>query len=365
MPDALRVLLIDDDDVDAELLAENLREGVGSLPAFARARTGSEALSLLSSSSFDLCLLDYKLGRESGLDVLAAIRARNQDLPIVMLTSAPAHEIDVAASEVGADDYLDKVGLEPRMLEHTVRYSRTHRRLSRELRAQNREKNVLLGMAAHDLRNPIGVVRGYAEFLAAHLAEIEPREVIEILDTMRSSCAQMSALIDDLLDVSAIEAGTLVLRRRDADLADLVRDVIAQHATLAERKGIALEFRSDVSLPQVSFDRERLEQVLANLVGNAIKYSNAGARVVVHLDRPDERHVRARVEDRGIGIAPEFLPRLFRPFQHERRSGTSGEKSTGLGLAIVKRIVEAHGGSIEVQSRVGEGSTFTVVLPIG
>ncbi len=368
--DSLRVLVVDDDDVDALLLTENLAEGWRAPLRFSRARSGAEALAALQTEVFDLCLLDYRLGSESGITVLASIRVLTDELPVVVLTSAPAHEVDVAASEVGADDYLDKARLSPFVLEHSVRYARSHRSVLRQLRARNRElarldreKNVLLGMAAHDLRNPIGVVRGYAEFLSAHLAEIDAAETLEILETMRSSCSQMSGLIDDLLDVSSIEAGTLILRRTSVDLAQLARDVIAQQATVADAKKLSLELAAE-ELPMVSLDHARFEQVLSNLVSNAMKYSNAGAKVVVHLSRLDDAHVRVAVEDHGIGIAAEFLPRLFRPFQREQRAGTSGEKSTGLGLAIVKRVVEAHGGTISVRSQRGEGSTFTVELPI-
>ncbi len=140
--------------------------------------------------------------------------------------------------------------------------------------------------------------------------------------------------------------------------------VVEQHAAMADAKHIALQIESERA-PRVSIDRERFEQVLVNLVANALKYSHRETHVVVRVARDGEHHVRVSVRDHGIGIAPEFLPRIFRPFARAQRTGTSGEKSTGLGLAIVQRVVEAHGGTIAVSSRLGEGSIFTVTLPTG
>jgi signal transduction histidine kinase len=363
--------VVDDNDVDVELITENLIAGWGSQVRVERARTGAEATSCLDRMVFDVCLLDYHLGQESGIDLLREMRARGNDVPVVVLTADATHDVDVAAGEAGADDYLDKLRMSPPILEHAIRYARSRRRSQRELAAQNRElarldreKNVLLGMAAHDLRNPIGIVQSYAEMLAEHLSDLEPRETLEILKTIRRSCAHMTAMIDDLLDVSTIASGTLSLQKTPTDLVALVARVVAQHAAMADAKHIALEIESE-PVPSIPIDGVRFEQVLANLVANALKYSHAGTGVVVRVGREGTDHARVSVADHGIGIAPDFLPRIFRPFARAQRTGTSGEKSTGLGLAIVQRVVEAHGGTISVSSRLGEGSTFTVTLPIG
>jgi len=368
--DDLRVLIVDDTDLDVELTTENLRAVWHGRVVVTRARTGAEASALLDEARFDVCLLDYHLGEESGLDLLRRVRARGNDVPVVVLTADAAHDVDIAAGEAGADDYLDKLHVSPPILERAIRYARNHRRSVRELRAQNRqlerldrEKNVWLGMVAHDLRNPIGIVQSYAEMLASHLSELEPQETLEILGTMQRSCAHMTALIDDLLDVSMIASGTLSLHKTPTDLVLVARSVVAQHAAMADAKRIVLELVSE-PVPLVMLDRPRFEQVLANLIANALKYSHGGTRVVVRIERVSDDHVRACVQDHGIGITPEFLPRIFQPFERAQRAGTSGEKSTGLGLAIVRRVVEAHGGTITVASRLGEGSTFSVTLPV-
>ncbi|MBN8614659.1 MAG: hybrid sensor histidine kinase/response regulator [Deltaproteobacteria bacterium] len=374
---SLSVLVVDDNDVDVDVTTENLHAAWPGPVRVTRARDGAEAARSLERETFDVCLLDYHLGAESGIDVLRAARARGTDIPVVMLTADADHDVDVAASAAGADDYLDKCRSSPVILERAIRYAMSHRRGVRELREQNlelarvnlelerldREKNVLLGMAAHDLRNPIGIVQSYAELLATS-PELAGTEAAEILETMRRSCAHMTAMIDDLLDVSTIASGTLLLERRPCDLAEVVRGVVAQHTAMADAKKIVLELTC-LPVPPVRIDPARFEQVMANLIANALKYSHAGTRVIVRVAPRGEDRVLVSVSDQGIGIAAEFLPRLFRPFERAQRAGTSGEKSTGLGLAIAQRVVEAHGGTIEVSSRSGEGSTFTVVLPVG
>jgi signal transduction histidine kinase len=365
---ALRVLVVDDVDADAMLTVERLRAAWSSACAVDRAHTAEQARAALTEGGHDLCLLDVHLGDDSGLVALRAAREAGSDVPVIVLTSARSHDVDVAAAEAGADEYLDKVRLTPELLERAIRYARMHRRQLRELRVRNeelarldREKNLLLGTAAHDLRNPIGVVLGNAEFLRGELGTIERSEMDEMLERIERSCRNMLGLIDDLLDLSSIAAGTLELRTRLADARSLASEVVAEYGVLAQKKGIRLTLEAPAPVP-VAFDHARMAQVLGNLVGNAIKYSKGGTDVHVFVEH-DPHEVRFVVVDQGIGIAPELLPRLFKPFTKGQGTGTGGEKSTGLGLAIVHRIVEAHGGRIAVASELGVGSTFTVTIP--
>lgn len=360
--------MVDDLDADTMLTIERLRAAWPDPCVVDRAHTADEARALLVEGGHDVCLLDVHLGDDSGLVALRAAREAGSDVPVIVLTSARSHEVDVAAAEAGADEYLDKVRLGPELLERAIRYARMHRRQLRELRHRNdelarldREKNVLLGTAAHDLRNPIGVVLGNAEFLRSELGAIERSEIDDMLERIERSCRNMLGLIDDLLDLSSIAAGTLVLRTHLVDARALASDVVAEYGVLAQKKGIRLVLEAPAPL-QVVIDEARMAQVLGNLVGNAIKYSKGGTDVHVFVEPADDM-VRFVVVDQGIGIAADLLPRLFKPFTKGQGTGTGGEKSTGLGLAIVHRIVEAHGGHIEVASEVGVGSTFTVVVP--
>lgn len=242
--------------------------------------------------------------------------------------------------------------------------------LQRELAKQNVElgklnnlKNQFLGMAAHDLRTPLGHILSYSEFLIDEAGPQLSAEHLEFLHIIRSSSNFMLQLVDDLLDFAKIESGKLTLNRQPTDLISLAEHNIALNSVLAARKQVELQLEvRDDRLPEMLIDPTRIEQVLNNLTSNAIKFSNPSGVVRVSISRDGDRAVVA-VADQGTGMSPEQLERLFKPFSKSVK-GTTGEKGTGLGLAIVKKIVEEHQGRIWVESEAGRGSTFYVALPI-
>lgn len=235
-------------------------------------------------------------------------------------------------------------------------------RKNAELLRLNEQKNRLLGMAAHEQRSPLAVIQSYSEFLREEAAEALNEEQRSFVDAIWESSRFMLSVIDDLLDVAQIEAGTLQLETTDTDLAGLVRRNVALNQVLASRREIRLEPSVPDDPVIVSVDPHKIQQVLNNLLGNAIKYSQPRGTVWITVEA-DTAVARITVRDKGQGIAAEDLPRLFQPFARGSRTAASGEPSTGLGLAIVRRIVEGHGGRVAVASIAGEGSEFTVELP--
>lgn len=231
-----------------------------------------------------------------------------------------------------------------------------------DLAALNEQKNRLLGMAAHDLRNPLGIIMSYAKFLN-HMAgaKLDAKE-LQFVAQIEKSSQFMLRLLEDLLDVSQIESGRLNLVLAPNDLAMLVRNNVELNRVLAGAKDIAIELEMPAELPPVDMDATKIEQVLNNLISNAVKYSHAGTTVRVALEA-DGDEVRVSVRDQGQGIPAAELGKLFQAFSKTSVRTTAGEKSTGLGLAITRKIVEGHGGRIRVDSRVGEGSTFSFSLP--
>lgn len=231
-----------------------------------------------------------------------------------------------------------------------------------ELARLNEQKNQLLGMAAHDLRNPLGVIMSYAKFLdriaGVRLDDQERRFLAQIA----KSSQFMLRLLEDLLDVSQIESGKLQLNLAPLDLAAAVAGSVELNRMLAGAKNIAIELPPQAAPLWVEADATKIEQVLNNLISNAVKYSPPGTTVGVTLEA-DAGEVTVRVRDQGQGIPAAELSRLFQPFSKTSVKSTGGEKSTGLGLAITRRIVEGHGGRIGVESRVGEGSRFSFSLP--
>lgn len=239
------------------------------------------------------------------------------------------------------------------------------RELSRanvELGRLNEMKNELLGMAAHDLRNPLGIIHAYSEILESETAEALSPEHRAFIALIRQTSEQMVRLINDLLDVSQIESGKLHLDLRPVDLTALVERNAALNRVLAEKKRIELVCHA-APLPLMALDPSKMEQVMNNLLSNALKFSHPATRVTVGLER-DADSAALTVTDQGQGIPEADLPMLFKPFSRTHVRATAGETSTGLGLSIVRRIVEGHRGRIAVESKVGEGSTFRVWLPM-
>ncbi len=236
-------------------------------------------------------------------------------------------------------------------------------RLYQELVELNQLKTRFLGIAAHDLRSPLGVLKSYVQlFLGDYVGEVSgpQREILERMDRV---CQTMLGLIDDLLDVQAIQSGQLELHTREVDLAAYLQECYAANAVLASAKRIKLTIELQPDLPKVALDPERINQVVNNLIGNAIKYSFPDTIITLSACKQDGE-VWISVQDQGQGIPGSELPKMFTEFGRTSVRPTGGEKSIGLGLAIVKRMVEAHAGRIWVRSQVGLGSTFTFSLPL-
>jgi len=236
-------------------------------------------------------------------------------------------------------------------------------RLYQKLIEVNALKDRFLGIAAHDLRSPLGVGKNFlALFLQGYLGEI-PDEQLKILRTIDRNLDRMLQMINDLLDISTIESGQLELKPQRIDLSLYLQKAVELRRPLAQAKSISLQLELPPELPEVSMDPQRIDQVLDNLVTNAIKFSFAGTQIILSA-RKTGNFVSIEVKDQGQGIPQQDLLKLFSDFGKTSVKPTSGEKSTGLGLAIVKRIVEAHEGQVGAESETGKGSTFYFTLPV-
>ena len=231
--------------------------------------------------------------------------------------------------------------------------------LNEKLIALNKDKDRYLGIAAHDLRNPLSSMRGLAELMAE--TPLEPEQSREFLQTIRSTSDEMLHLVNDLLDTAVIESGKLEVKRQDQDVSALVRRRIRNLEPQAARKQIALNV--DAPKGNAAIDAARFGQVIDNLISNAIKFSPSGTTVRIGVRFEADRFIFS-VQDQGPGIPAADRALMFRSFQKLSAQPTGGEKSTGLGLAIVKKIVDAHGGTIAVDDAPGGGTLFTVTTPV-
>ncbi len=380
-PENTTILVVDDDSFVREMLSIILDTGGY---AVATADNGAAAFQQCASGQRpDLIISDMNMPEMNGLELILKLRENNIDTPLIILTGNNEISVAVEALNSGATDYL----LKDENIQETVilsvekslekyRLKKQNIRLLEDLACKNREledsnkellylnnlKNKFLGIAAHDLRNPLNSIRGLSEILISEAFGPLTAEQEEYLNIINTTSDEMLSLVNDLLDVSVIESGKLELRTAFGSLKDTLEGRLKIFKVIADRKGILIN--ADLApVPDVVFDSNRISQVIDNLVSNAIKFSQADSTIHINLAESGNG-VRVSVKDEGPGIPPEDRVRLFGEFQRLSVQPTAGEKSTGLGLAIVKKIIDAHQGVLEVESEVGKGSTFSfTILP--
>jgi signal transduction histidine kinase len=225
----------------------------------------------------------------------------------------------------------------------------------------DRLKNRFIRIVAHDLSGPLNAIRGLSDILLTSGPGPLNEEQREYIETINSTSDGILSLVNELLDVSLIESGRLHLQIERGSLEKLIRERIQIHKLLAEGKAITLEAEY-AELPDQSFDHNKIAQVIDNLLGNAIKFAPHDSRIFVSLNRK-EGSALISVRDEGPGIHEQDQSIIFNEFEKLKAKPTGGEKCTGLGLAIAKKIVEAHHGTLRVESRAGSGSTFIFELP--
>jgi signal transduction histidine kinase len=233
---------------------------------------------------------------------------------------------------------------------------------SRQLEVASQHKSQFLANMSHELRTPLNAIIGYTEMMADGLYGDVGEKAQGVLERVQSNGRHLLGLINDVLDLSKIEAGQLVLAMEDYSVADMVATVMAATESLARAKGLRLGSAVARGLPTGIGDARRLTQVLLNLVGNAIKFTDQGG-VEIRASQAADRF-EFSVVDSGPGIAPADQARIFDEFQQVDNTITREKGGTGLGLAISRHIVELHGGRITVQSAVGKGSTFMISIPV-
>jgi signal transduction histidine kinase len=235
--------------------------------------------------------------------------------------------------------------------------------MSARLAELDKLKADFLSNVSHELRTPIASVKQSAQLLLDEIVgplEAEQKELIEVIG---SNGQRLSALINDLLDTAKLEAGRVDIVPVPLDIREVIRSVVKSVTPLAKEKALRISMKADDDLPSIMGDQMRLEQVMVNLLSNAIKFTPEGNSITIHCHRNDDMVVCA-VEDTGVGIPPEEVPRVFDKFHQVRATKTRKVKGTGLGLTIVKHLVESHRGTIHVESVVDTGTTFTFTLPL-
>lgn len=263
------------------------------------------------------------------------------------------------STQSNSDPYLNQHNrILSRLLYFIEVLIKEHEEQNQLLKILNEQKNEFLGMAAHDLRNPIGVIQGFSELLEEQV----DGELKEYTSMISKESSKMLQLLNDLLDISKIEAGRLDLKKNSTNYIDLVKQNIKINNFIAQKKNIRIVSDFATTHLILEIDEAKIEQVLNNLLSNATKYSYPNSKIIVEIFQKDN-HIVTQIIDQGQGIPEKEIDGIFNPFKKTSIHPTGSESSHGLGLAIVKKIIEGHNGNLGVTSKIGEGSVFYFTLP--
>jgi len=361
MDDRPRVLIIDDEEVVLDACAQILRDREYSVDT---ATDGSAGLDRLGEFRPDLVFVDLKMPGLSGFEVLERIRAIDPGIVSIVITGYGTLSSAVEAMQKGAYDFLPKPFTPDEFRMVTAR-GLERRRLQREAARLRRERDLLreqfASIVSHELKAPLSAVQQHLMVLAHDLGGILSETQRQRLDRLQGRIADLLALISTWVRAISTDMEGLRASFRPVDLAVVIGKALDSVGVLAARKDITVETSLPGSPPLVEGDAGTLTEAVVNLLSNAIKYSRQGSRVLVTASATDHR-IAIAVRDFGVGIPADELP-LISGGLYRGAAGTAGETGSGLGLAITRRIVEAHGGTLTVESAVGEGSTFTITLP--
>ncbi|MGE5316137.1 MAG: ATP-binding protein [Acidobacteriota bacterium] len=371
-PEQSAILIVDDEDANAGAISAILcHEGFKTFSA----GTGMEALAILAGEQVDLVLLDIVLPDIDGFEVLARLRAvpRTKETAVIFLSGNMRDPASIEKGfSLGVNEYLVKP-IEPAELLVRVRSLLRLRYAEKRWRQLNAD---FISMLVHDLRGPLTAVHAFTRLMNedAELTEAARSEMLRLMD---SSCNHMLDIINDILDLSKLEADYVRLNTTDIDLRKIVNETIGRMKPLALKKSIHVSTEYIDAARLVKADPKKLEQVMENLIGNAIKFTASEGSIAITVrfaagpeDLPDTPvtffpSMVVSVADTGAGIPDEDQHLLFDKYRQVKTDKLRTEKGTGLGLAICKKIIEAHDGQIWLRSKVDVGTTIFFALPIG
>ncbi len=364
-----KVLIVDDDRLNIRILGGILKsDGY----VVSDASSGERALEVYAEVRPDLVLLDVVMPGIDGLETCRRIKRAygEKSAPVIFITAKSESDDVVEGLLAGGSDYLPKP-FKPKEVLARIRTHLQNRAMAEQqallvtqLSKANASKNRFLGMAAHDLRNPLASIRGLAEFLRDGVAGPMNADQLDLVETIHSASQAMLEMVNELLDVATIESGELKLHVEKQNLSDLVVKSVTLTNMEAVKKSTHVVFEASASPVIATIDKAKMKQVIDNLLSNAVKYSPPGSKVtIIVTEDPANNGCILAVRDQGPGIPDSERDKLFKDFGRLSVQPTGGEKSTGLGLAICRKIVEAHHGTIKAENLPALGCEFRVSLP--
>jgi signal transduction histidine kinase len=367
MLDQLKILIVDDEEADRRTVRRLLRTS-GMETQITEAANYEEAKEKMSNNLFDCVFIDYLLPDQDGLTLVREIRQQGVKIPLIVLTGHGDEEIAVDMMKAGASDYLSKFRLSPSRLNQAMRNALRIYKAEQETVIAKQEKEHLakqkedfIARMTHDLRTPLLSANHILELFQEGLyGEITP-EMSRVIQVIIRSNKNLLEMVSNLLEVYFHENGEKKLNLTKFKIVDLLGELCQELATLAGEKGLELSLNAEnTGEVFLTGDRLELRRVFSNLIGNGIKFTEQGyVKIDLIAATEEDAFVTIVIEDTGIGIAAEELPRIF----DRLYSGSQESSTSGLGLYLSRRIIDAHGGTIIVTSELGRGSRFSVRLP--
>jgi len=344
---------------------------------------GTEALEVIKDGNFNVIITDIRLPDVGGMSVLELAKEVNPDVAVIIMTGYASIETAVNAVNEGAYAYfLKPVNMDEmktaivnalrqqmlsrenkRLVDDLQRSNKLLFEANRQLRAATEAKSIFLAHMSHELRTPLNAIIGFSDLLIGGIGGEINNQQRQCLEDILNSGKHLLSLINDILDLSKVEAGKIDIRPESLRLADVVDDAVTTVKTMIDESKHELAISIAEDLPPVYGDRNRLKQILLNLLSNAIKFTPDGGKLTLETSRKGD-FCQVSMVDNGIGIRKEDQIRIFEPFTQLDTQPGERKQGTGLGLALTKQLVELLGGKIWVESKHGKGSRFSFTIPL-
>lgn len=359
----IKLLLVDDDVADRKVVKLALNQSSNVMDFNVEtAETLAQATEYLKNKDYDVVLLDLGLPDSGGINTVQKAHEANPNVPIVVLTGLANEEVGLEAIEKGAEDYLIKGMPLEHSLVRIIRYAIERKKVGKKLKEAIEAKSQFMSMVSHELRVPLASIKESIAIVLDGLVGKITSEQRNCLDIAKRNIDRLNRLIGDLLDFNKLEAGKMNFEMQGNSINETAKEVYDTMLPSTKEKGINLVLELDGNLPVASFDKDKITQVISNLVNNALKFTKEGRITITTSKRQDS--IQVSVSDTGCGIKKEDLPRLFHEFEQLETVGIEKTRGTGLGLVISKEIITRHNGEICAESELGKGTTFFFTLPI-
>lgn len=366
----IKLLLIEDDEEDYLLLKKLLLKIPNARYELLWESSYTSGLTRMLEAQHDLCLLDYLLGAQNGIELVKDARNQGYGHPIILLTGINQEDIDIQALQAGADDYIAKEQMQAGLLHRIIRYAIERKKAEHERekllseqissRELQRRRNEFIAMVVHELRTPLTSLKGYTQLLRKKFVIAGDTPTEQVAGRMETQINKLTGLISDFQDIIRIEGGKLQFYEGDFSFDALIDEIVEDIQLTTQKQRLIREGKTNKTLWG---DHMRIGQVITNLLTNAIKYAPDADRIIIETTS-DADSVTLRVQDFGPGIPKELQKKIFDSFYRLEEAEQQATPGLGLGLYIAAEIIKGQQGQIWVESEEGKGATFCFTLPL-